>query len=68
MGLFCLPKGNTKEDYIRAAIQNLELFLEESKSSQKYQYRNGYMLEFARQFIDDAEAVYKKEIDANPPC
>ena len=72
MGLFCLARGDTKRDYIKAAIANLELFLqdsEHSKESPMYcstQYPSEHLLEIARIYVDKADELYKKEVDENP--
>ncbi len=72
MGLFCLPKSDTKKDCVEAAINNLKLFLETSEHSKEHvtscsqPYPADYLLDFARCCINDAEKAYKKEVDENP--
>ena len=50
MGLFAVPDNDSKEELVKTAIANLQLYLDEGCKKE-----NDYMLTFAKNFIEGVE-------------
>ncbi len=57
MGLFALPSGKSKKEYVEAAFYNLKLWIEEADSD----YDCDYLLKMAEGYLNDALSERKTD-------